>query len=88
MFCQIFLSLHVKKSLIISNKLVYKSCLTSFQTTFDLCDKSCDVGEYLDYTNCKCRKKLVDKLVEECTENIDDVKIGEMAFVDRRNDSS
>ena len=29
------------------------------------CDKSCDVGEYLDYENCKCRKKLVDKLVEE-----------------------
>ena len=30
------------------------------------CDKSCDVGEYLDYENCKCRKRLVDKLVEEC----------------------
>ena len=24
-------------------------------------DKSCDVGEYLDYKNCKCKKKLVDK---------------------------
>ena len=35
------------------------------------CDKSCDVGQYLDYKNCKCRKKLVDKLVEECSENID-----------------
>ena len=35
------------------------------------CDKSCDVGEYLDYKNCKCREKLVDKLVEECSENID-----------------
>ena len=39
------------------------------------CDKSCDVGEYLDYENCKCRKRLADKLVEECTENIDEVKI-------------
>ena len=39
------------------------------------CDKSCDVGEYLDYKNCKCWKKLVDKLAEECTENIDEVKI-------------
>ena len=39
------------------------------------CDKSCDVGEYLEYENCKCRKSLVDKLVEECTENIDEVKI-------------
>ena len=38
-------------------------------------DKSCDVGEYLDYENCKCRKKLVDKLTEECTENIDEIKI-------------
>ena len=39
------------------------------------CDKSCDVGEYLDYENCKCRKKSVDILTEECTENIDEVKI-------------
>ena len=29
------------------------------------CDKSVHIGEYLDYKNCKCRKKLVDKLVEE-----------------------
>ena len=27
-----------------------------------------DVGEYLDYNNCKCWKKIVDKLVEKCTE--------------------
>ena len=39
------------------------------------CDKFCDIGEYLDYENCKCRKKLVDRLVDECTENIDEVKI-------------
>ena len=36
------------------------------------CDKACDVGEYLDYENCKCRKSLVDKLVDECDENIDE----------------
>ena len=24
-------------------------------------DKSCDVGEYIDYKNCNCRKRLVDK---------------------------
>ena len=30
------------------------------------CDKSCDFGEYLDYENCKCRKILVDELVEQC----------------------
>ena len=35
------------------------------------CDKLCDVGEYLDFKNCKCEKKLVHRLVEECSENID-----------------
>ena len=35
------------------------------------CDKSCDIGEHLDYKNCKCRKRIIDKLVEECHENID-----------------
>ena len=39
------------------------------------CDKSCDIGKYLDYEKCKCRKKLIDKLVEECTENIEEVKL-------------
>ena len=38
-------------------------------------DKSCDVGKYLDYKNCKCRNKLVDKLVEEYIENIDGNKM-------------
>ena len=28
----------------------------------------------LDYENCKCRKRLVDKLADECHENIDGVK--------------
>ena len=22
------------------------------------CGKACDIGEYLDYENCKCRKKI------------------------------
>ena len=39
------------------------------------CDKSCSNGEYLDYSSCKCRKKLVDPLIEECTKNIDIVTI-------------
>ena len=36
------------------------------------CDKSCDIGEYLDYKNCTCKKRLVDKLIDECTETIDE----------------
>ena len=23
------------------------------------CDKSCDIGEYLDLKNCECRKRLM-----------------------------
>ena len=34
-----------------------------------------DVGEYSDYENCKCSKRLIDKLVEECNENIDGNKM-------------
>ena len=31
------------------------------------CDKSCDVGEYLDYENLDVQeKKMLDKLVEKC----------------------
>ena len=39
------------------------------------CDKSCDVGEYLDYENCKCRKRLVDKLVEKRNENFEETSL-------------
>ena len=54
------------------------------------CDKLCDVGEYLDYENCKCRKKLIDKLIErssaeECTKNVEEVKIGKMALFENEN---
>ena len=39
------------------------------------CDKSCYIGEYLDYEKCKCRKRLVDKLVDESDENIDETSL-------------
>ena len=34
-------------------------------------DKSCDIGEYLDYKNCKCRRKIVGELVKKCSKSID-----------------
>ena len=37
-------------------------------------NKSCDVGEYLDYESCKCEEKLNEELVEQCTENIVEAK--------------
>ena len=39
------------------------------------CYKSCGFSEYLDYKNCKCKKRLVDKLDDECTENIDETRL-------------
>ena len=39
------------------------------------CDKSCYVGKYLDYKKLKCRKRLVGKLVEECSKNIDEKEL-------------
>ena len=50
------------------------------------CDKSCDVGEYLNYENCEFRKRLVDKLVEECTEIIDEAKLTRIALFEHGNE--
>ena len=49
------------------------------------CDKLCDVGEYLDYENCKCRKKLVDKLIEECTQTVEEVKLANITLAEDEN---
>ena len=49
------------------------------------CDKSCDIGEYLDYKNCECRNKTVDKLTEKCSENIDE---NEMLYNETSNATS
>ena len=49
------------------------------------CDKSCDISEYLDYENCKCKKKLVDKLVEECTENMEETRLVKKTLAKNEN---
>ena len=51
------------------------------------CDKACDIGEYLDYENCKCRKKLVDKLVDECTETVKEVKLAEITLAENESEN-
>ena len=48
----------------------------------------CDVGEYLDYEHCKCRKKLVDKLVDECTETIEEVKLAKITLAENENSNT
>ena len=49
------------------------------------CDKACDVGEYLDYKNCKCRKKLVDQIVDKCTETVEEVKLAKITLAENEN---
>ena len=49
------------------------------------CDKSCNFGEYLDYENCKCRKRLVDKLMGEYGEIVDEAKLTEIALAENEN---
>ena len=38
------------------------------------CYKSCNTSQYLDYSDCKCKKKLIDPLIEECIEYDDDAQ--------------
>ena len=39
------------------------------------CDRYCETGQYLDYKNCVCRKKIIDDLIEQCTSIVDmDIK--------------
>ena len=49
-------------------------------------DKSCSIGEYLDYSSCKCKKKLVDPLLEESTENINETKLVNITVENKNND--
>ena len=51
------------------------------------CDKSCDFGEYLDYEHCKCRTRLVDKLVEECEENIEETSLVKINWIKCKRNS-
>ena len=50
-------------------------------------DKLCDIGQYLDYKNCICRKSLVDKLVEEYM-SIVDIEIKNNTLSKKKDESS
>ena len=47
--------------------------------------QSCDVNEYLNYSDCKCRKKLTDKLIDECIEAIEETKLVNTTFTENEN---
>ena len=52
-----------------------KGCIWNPSNCEYECDRWYNVGEYLDYENCKCRKRLIDKLVNECTQTVDEEKL-------------
>ena len=35
------------------------------------CDKSCGIGEYLDYKSCTCKNSIIDELIDECTNPVE-----------------
>ena len=47
------------------------------------CDKMYNLGEYLDYDNCKSKKKLVD----ECTETIEEVKLAKITLAENESEN-
>ena len=49
------------------------------------CDKACHVGEYLDYKNCKCSKKLAAPLIEEYTETVEEVKPAKITLTENEH---
>ena len=51
------------------------------------CDKYCETGQYLDYNNCVCRKKIIDDLIEQCT-SIVDIEIKNNTLSKKNNESS
>ena len=40
---------------------------------------------YLDYSDCKCKKKLIDPLIEKCNENDDQTKIVNITVENENN---
>ena len=53
------------------------------------CDKLYEVGQYLDYRECVCRKTLIDDLIEQCTTVVDlEIGNGTDLLTSKENSSS
>ena len=51
------------------------------------CDRYCETGQYLEYKNCVCRKKIIDDLIEQCT-SIVDIEIKNNTLSKKNHESS
>ena len=49
------------------------------------CDKCFNIGQYLVYSDFKCKKKLIDSLTEECTKNDDETKLINITLAENEN---
>ena len=52
---------------------------------FVIINKDGNVGEYLNYSDCKCRKKLTNELIDECIETIEETKIVNITVENENN---
>ena len=51
------------------------------------CDKSYNTSQYLDYLDCKCKKKIIDLIVEKCIKYDDDDKTKLVNITVNKNDN-
>ena len=49
------------------------------------CDTWCKAGQYLDHKNCICKNKLIGKMIEECTNVINEIMINNKDNIDNDN---
>ena len=49
------------------------------------CDTWCKPGQYLDHENCICKNKLIGKIIEECTNVINETMINNKDNIDNDN---
>ena len=49
------------------------------------CNESFEFSEYLDYKKYKCRKRLVNKLIDKCNETTDEVKLTKITIAENEN---
>ena len=59
---------------LIDKGVCYKGFIWNLRNCQCECHKSCNISQYLDYSDCKCEKKNY-PLIEECTENDNKTKI-------------
>ena len=49
------------------------------------CNMCCKPGQYLDHKNCVCKNKLIGKIIEECTNVINETMINKKDNIDNDN---